>query len=397
MIFFIFESMKQALRALGSNKVRSFLTMLGVIIGIFSVITLVTIGEGAKNYVTDQIQNLGAGYDSFIMVAGKDPHSPSNPKFVYSDISFLKSRVPEIRDIAALNPGSGDLYYGKKVMKSPVTIGTTANMLELLGGKLTDGRFFSQAEVDARKKVTVIGPKVAKEFFGEISPLGERIKLRGNNYVVIGVLEARGSIGPMDMDKRILLPITTAQNMMGTNKIMRMNIFPRDVNKIEEVKNKVAEVMERKIGSDDFRFMTQQGMINIVNNILTALTSFVAGIAAISLLVGGIGIMNIMLVAVNERVREIGVRKAIGAKSRDIILQFLVESMLISLIGGLLGIFFGIAGAFLILWYIKGRFVIAVWAVILATTVSAAVGIFFGVYPAVRAAKLDPVIALRYE
>jgi len=251
--------------------------------------------------------------------------------------------------------------------------------------------------VDARKKVTVIGPKVAKEFFGEISPLGERIKLRGNNYVVIGVLEARGSIGPMDMDKRILLPITTAQNMMGTNKIMRMNIFPRDVNKIEEVKNKVAEVMERKIGSDDFRFMTQQGMINIVNNILTALTSFVAGIAAISLLVGGIGIMNIMLVAVNERVREIGVRKAIGAKSRDIILQFLVESMLISLIGGLLGIFFGIAGAFLILWYIKGRFVIAVWAVILATTVSAAVGIFFGVYPAVRAAKLDPVIALRYE
>jgi putative ABC transport system permease protein len=397
MLFFIFESMKQALRALGSNKVRTFLTMLGVIIGIFSVITLVTIGEGAKNYVTDQIQNLGAGYDSFIMVAGKDPHSPPNPKFVYGDIAFLKSRVPEIRDIVALNPGSGDLYYGKKVMKSPVTIGTTANMLELLGGKLTAGRFYTPVEVEARKKVTVIGPKVAKEFFGESSPLGERIKLRGINYQIIGVLEGRGSIGPVDMDKRILLPITTAQNMMGTNKIMRMNIFPKDVNKMDEVKTKVQEIMQRRIGSDDFRFMTQQGILNIVNNILTALTSFVTGIAAISLLVGGIGIMNIMLVAVNERVREIGVRKAIGAKSRDIVLQFLVESMLISLIGGLLGIIFGIAGAFLILWYIKGRFVIAVWAVVLATTVSAVVGIFFGVYPAVRAAKLDPVIALRYE
>jgi len=155
--------------------------------------------------------------------------------------------------------------------------------------------------------------------------------------------------------------------------------------------------MKRRIRSDDFRFMTQQGILNIVTNILAALTGFVTGIAAISLLVGGIGIMNIMLVAVNERVREIGVRKAIGAKRRDIIYQFLVESMMISLIGGILGIFFGVLGAFLIMWFIKGTLVIAWWAVILATTVSALVGIFFGVYPAVRAASLDPVIALRYE
>jgi putative ABC transport system permease protein len=397
MIYAIWEEMKQAWRALMSNKVRSALTMLGVIIGIFSVITLVTIGEGAKSYVTDQIKNLGAGYDSFALVAGKDVNAPPNPKFTYADISLFKNRVPEIRDITAMNMGAGDLSYGKKQILSPVVIGVTANNLELMGGKLTAGRFFTQAEVESRRKVAVIGPTIAREFFGESSPLGERIKMDGDQYLIIGVSEARGSIGPMDMDRRIVLPVTIVKNMFGNYNIMRFNIFPKDVNKTDEVKEKVRVVAKRRLGNDDFRFMTQQGILNIVNNVLGALTGFVSGIAAISLLVGGIGIMNIMLVAVNERIREIGVRKAIGAKRRDIILQFLVESMMISLIGGILGIIAGLTGAFLIMFVIKGTLVIAWWAVVLATVVSAAVGIFFGVYPAMRAAALDPVVALRYE
>ena len=389
--------MKQAWRALMSNKVRSALTMLGVIIGIFSVITLVTIGEGAKTYITDQIKNLGAGYDSFALVAGKDVNSPPNPKFTFADIAFYKSRVPEIRDITAMNMGTGDLSYGKKTLLAPVVIGVTANNLELMGGSLTAGRFFTPAEVEARKKVAVIGPTVAKEMFGTGSPVGERIKMNGNQYLIIGVSDARGNIGPMDMDRRIVLPVTVVKNMFGNYNIMRFNIFPKDVKQIDQVKEKVRQVTLRRLGNDDFRFMTQQGILNIVNNILGALTGFVTGIAAISLLVGGIGIMNIMLVAVNERVREIGVRKAIGAKSRDIVLQFLVESMMISLIGGILGIILGLLGAFLIMFFIKGTLIIAWWAVIMATVVSAAVGIFFGVYPAVRAARLDPVVALRYE
>jgi putative ABC transport system permease protein len=397
MIYAIWEEMKQAWRALMSNKVRSALTMLGVIIGIFSVITLVTIGEGAKSYVTDQIKNLGAGYDSFALVAGKDVNAPPNPKFTYADISLFKNRVPEIRDITAMNMGAGDLSYGKKQILSPVVIGVTANNLELMGGKLTAGRFFTQAEVESRRKVAVIGPTIAREFFGESSPLGERIKMDGDQYLIIGVSEARGSIGPMDMDRRIVLPVTIVKNMFGNYNIMRFNIFPKDVNQIQAVKERVRMVAQRRLGNDDFRFMTQQGILNIVNNVLGALTGFVSGIAAISLLVGGIGIMNIMLVAVNERIREIGVRKAIGAKRRDIILQFLVESMMISLIGGILGIIAGLTGAFLIMFAIKGTLVIAWWAVVLATVVSAAVGIFFGVYPAMRAAALDPVVALRYE
>jgi len=397
LLYSIWEEMKQAWRALLSNKVRSALTMLGVIIGIFSVITLVTIGEGAKSYVTDQIKNLGAGYDSFILVAGKDQSAPPNPKFTFADIALFKSRVPEIRDVVALNIGSGDLSYGKKTVKSAAVMGMTANALELMGGGMASGRYFTEAEVEGRRRVVVIGPRAATELFGESDPLGERLKMDGNQYLIIGVSEARGSIGPMDMDRRITLPVTIVKNMFGNYNIMRFNIFPKDVNKLDEVKEKVRVVTLRRLGNDDFRFMTQQGILNIVNNILGALTGFITGIAAISLLVGGIGIMNIMLVAVNERVREIGVRKAIGAKSRDIVLQFLVESMMISLIGGFLGIILGLLGAFLIMFFIKGTLVIAWWAVILATVVSAAVGIFFGVYPAMRAAKLDPVIALRYE
>lgn len=397
MIYFIWEEMKQALRSLTSNKVRSTLTMLGVIIGIFSVITLVTIGEGAKKYVTDQVQSLGAGYDSFIMVAGKDNNVPPTPKFVYADINLIKNRIPEVKDVVALNPGSGDLYYGKKKYKAPVILGTTANNMALMGWGLASGRFFSEAEVESRKRVAVIGPKIAKDIFGEISPLGEKIKIRGNNYLIIGVAEPKGSIGIFDMDARVIIPVTTAQNMMGTSNIIRMNIFPKEIERMDEVKAKVQILMTRRLGNDDFRFITQKGILDIVNNILGVLTGFVAGIAAISLLVGGIGIMNIMLVAVNERVREIGVRKAIGAKSRDIILQFLVESMMISLLGGILGILLGLLGAFLIMFAINGVLVIAWWAVVLATVVSAAVGIFFGVYPAMRAAALDPVIALRYE
>ncbi len=397
MIFFLFESVEQALRALAFNKVRSFLTMLGIIIGIFSVITLVTIGEGAKKFVTDQIQNLGAGYDSLIIVAGKDSHAPPTPKFLYSDINYLKARVPEVRDVVPFNPGSGDIYYGKKKYKTPIILGTTANMLELMGGKLLDGRFFTLPEVEGRKKVAVIGPKIARDIFGESSALGEKIRIRGNQFTIIGISEPKGSIGPIDMDARIILPVTTVQNMMGSNYIMRLNVFLKDINDMEIAKDKIQIVLTRRLGNDDFRFITQKGLLDITGNILTILTAFVTGIAAISLLVGGIGIMNIMLVAVNERVREIGIRKAIGAKKRDIIFQFLVESMLISLIGGVLGIIFGILGAFLIMWFIKGTLIIAYWAVILATTVSAAVGIFFGVYPAIRAASLDPVIALRYE
>lgn len=397
MINFILENIKQATRALLFNKVRSLLTMLGIIIGIFSVITLVTIGEGAKSYVTDQIQNLGAGYNSFTVIAGKDHNAPPNPKFVYSDINYLKSRIPDISDIVAITPGSGDLTYGKKIFKSPLVMGVTANMFDLMGGKIDFGRSFNEADVGSRKKVAVIGPTIARELFGYEAPIGEKFKLRGDQYLVVGIAASRGSIGPIDMDKRIIVPVTTAQNMMGTDKIMRMNIFPKDVKNMDEVQEKTKAALIRRLGNDDFMITTQKGLLSIVNNILNALTGFVTGIAAISLLVGGIGIMNIMLVAVNERTREIGIRKAIGAKKIDIIVQFLVESMMISLIGGILGVFFGISGAFLIIWAIKGTFVVAVWAVVLATSVSALVGIFFGVYPAVRAASLDPVVALRYE
>ena len=294
----LLEPFKLALQSLLSNKFRSILTTLGVIIGVAAVITLVSMGEGAKSYILNQIGSCGVGSNSITVQPGTGDAAVPELTLTYEDAQTLRQKLRNLQYLMPEFVGRGRLLYGRKSYNPAFTLGVSA-----------DYPFaYKQMAVEDIKKILI--------------------------------------------------------------------------------------ARHRK---EDFHIHTQQGIIDIVNNILNAMTGIVSAIAAISLLVGGIGIMNIMLVAVTERVREIGVRKAIGTKRRDIIYQFLMESMLISLIGGMLGIFFGLLGAFLIMWAIKGTLVIAWWAVIMATTVSALVGIFFGVYPAVRAASLDPVIALRYE
>jgi putative ABC transport system permease protein len=391
------ESFKQAFRGLRGNRLRTGLTMLGIIIGIFSVITLVTIGEGSKTYVTDQIKNLGTGLNSFVILPGKDNFEVPNPKLTYPDIASI-ARLSEVADASAGNPNAGELTFGKMKSKGATVIGVTSNFVSLLNFKVEKGRFFTLAEEVSRRKVAVIAPKAKKDLFKDSNAIGETIKFKGDKYLIIGEMVSKGTLGPFDLDKRIYVPITTVKsNVFGNDKIFQVFVFSKNLYSIEAAKAQVSQFLDKKIGKDKYHFSTSQALLDMFNKILNLLTGVVAGIAAISLLVGGIGIMNIMLVAVNERIREIGIRKALGAKKRDILVQFLIEAMIISLTGGILGIALGIGVAFAILKAINSSMVISLWSIILATTVSAAVGIFFGVYPAMRAASLAPVDALRYE
>ncbi|MFH0886717.1 MAG: ABC transporter permease [bacterium] len=397
MIDYFFEIIKQALAALSANKVRTFLTLLGVLIGVFAVITMVTIGEGAKSYVYYQVSSMGNRANSFAIGPGVSLATIPAPKFTYGDIAYIKANVPEITGIIGLSPNTGDIYYEDKRFRAPLIIGTTANYAELMEHKMIEGTFFKDSDVFGRRKVAVIGPAIVSEIFGQASPIGERFKLRGTIYTIIGVIEQKGSFGPFDLNKRVVIPITTAQNMVGTDKIMRLLCYTHNEKEIKTAVAKTTNVLLRRYDKDDFHVSTQQNTLDIIDNILVVLTGIVSGIAAISLLVGGIGIMNIMLVAVNERIREIGIRKALGATRRDILSQFLIAAALISTIGGATGILTGISIAYLVMWYLNAYTAIPINAIIMALSVSTIVGIFFGVYPAMRASALAPVEALRYE
>ena len=391
------DPFKIALQSILSNKTRSILTTLGVIIGVAAVITLVSMGEGAKTYVLNQVRGWGMGANSLTIHPGKAETTIPEFSLVYSDVIAMREKVKEIVYLVPEVIGKGRIKYGKKEYTPAFTMGISADYPLAVNQKAVEGRFYSKTEENARRRVVVLGKTVNRKIFGSLSPIGETVKINNIGFKVIGVLEEKGSMFMYDMDDLALIPITVSQTVLGSNKIYEIFLTLENENQVAQAQEKITELLIKRHKREDFHIHTQQGMIDLINNILNALTGIVSAIAAISLLVGGIGIMNIMLVAVNERVREIGVRKAIGAKSRDIVLQFLVESMMISLLGGALGIIIGLLGAFLIMFFIKGTLVIAWWAVILATVVSAVVGIFFGVYPAVRAARLDPVIALRYE
>ncbi len=391
------ESFKQAFRSLGGNRLRTGLTMLGIIIGIFSVITLVTIGEGAKTYVTDQIKNLGTGLNSFTVLPGKDNFEIPNPKLIYSDITTI-ARLSEVDDAGGATPNAGDITFGRKKSKGVDVVGVTSNFVKLFNFKLDNGRFFTQPEELGHRKVAAIGPKLKSDLFGTSSSIGEVVKFKGDDYLIIGEMSSKGSLGPFDLDKRMYVPITTIKsNIFGNDKIFQAFVFSKDLHSTDAAMAQVAKYLDKRIGADKYHFGTSKSLLDMFNKILNLLTGVVAGIASISLLVGGIGIMNIMLVAVNERVREIGIRKALGAKKKDILIQFLIEAMIISLTGGAIGIGLGIGVAFIILHAINSTMAVSLWSIVLATTVSATIGIFFGVYPAMRAANLAPVEALRYE
>jgi putative ABC transport system permease protein len=394
----IVESFYLAIETLMSNKTRSFLTMLGVVIGVFAVITLVAIGEGAKTYVYEEISKFGTGSKYMELHPGKEQgFGILTEKLTYRDTEAIEKSCPSVAAVDPRTMGNFELKYGNRKMDIQFGMGVSYNYPVVFTHGVSLGRFYTKSEQESRKKVAVIGQKVVDKLFSGFNPIGEKIKINGKNFLVVGVFEKKGYTLGFDYDEIVAIPVTSAQRLLDTNRIMEVGIVAKSDDLVYKAKEEVRQLLIKRHKKEDFRLDTMEESLSMINNILGFLTLAIGGIASISLLVGGIGIMNIMLVSVNERIREIGIRKSVGATRRDIFVQFLIESVVLSMVGGTVGIILGVGMSMAIMKALGITPVISLWSASLAYFVSIFVGVVSGVYPATRAAQLDPVEALRYE
>jgi putative ABC transport system permease protein len=391
----IIETFNTAFIALTANKVRSILTMLGVIIGVTAVILLISIGRGVQNYITDQFEALGS---NLIIVQpgkagfGRDPaESLSNNKLEEKNVRTIERYAgPFITEITeTVQAGTSALYKTKSYYVS--IYGLNEVGFDIYNFEIDKGRYFTKSEVRAKSKVTIIGPKVVAELFGSQNPIGQRIKLNDESYEVIGTTKSKGQ----GFDEGAVIPYTAGLETFNQNNIGGIVMKAKDADNIDTAMRQVKRALLRDLKEDEFTVLSQEDILSSIQDILGMLTLGLGAIAAISLIVGGIGIMNIMLVSVTERTREIGLRKALGATPNEVALQFLVESMLLSIAGGLIGITLGWLGSLAMRGFLRTE--VPWWAVLLAFSFSAIVGIIFGTYPAVQASRKDPIEALRYE
>jgi putative ABC transport system permease protein len=408
------KTLRTALTALTTNKMRSALTVLGIIIGVTAVISLMSIGQGSQAAITSQIESLGtnllyvrAGASSQGIVRGAQGSANT---LTMADAEA----IAELSSVAAVAPQVGtfaQVVAGSENTNTQI-LGVTPEYSSVRNYQVADGEFISDAQVEAKSLVVVLGSNVAETLFGETSPVGQYIKINGRQFKVIGVLQSKGSTGLGSQDDIVLAPISTvqyrlssSQTVSGAKTVQTIYVQVVSTKETDTAIQQITSILEQRHnitnGVDDFTITSQQETINTLKESTQVWVILLGAIAGISLLVGGIGIMNIMLVSVTERTREIGIRKALGAKRRDILLQFLVEAALMSLIGGAIGVLVGWGVSTLISGVsVGGQTIETVMSVnipILAVSVSAAIGIIFGLYPAYRAARLNPIEALRYE
>ena len=397
----ITESSIIALKSLRRNKIRSFLTMLGVIIGVTSVILLVAIGQGLQNYITEQFEEIGTNL-LFIM-PGKfqfrdsregGPPGGGSEKLTIDDINYLADRTKRVESFLPIVSKTADTTYGRETYNTFI-IGSTEDYERLRKSLVTDGRFFTRSQANAGRRVAVLGTTVVKEIFGTVNPIDKKIRVDGTTYTVIGVLEVKGAAAGNDQDDQIIIPIEAFDRQFNPGGISYAYAEVGETADISAAKEEMEEILGRIKNDDDFSVVDQRELLSTITSILGVLTLGLGGIAAISLLVGGIGIMNIMLVSVTERTREIGLRKAVGATPQVIRTQFLIEAIILSFGGGLIGIILGSLGTYGISQFFPAA--VTWWSVLLAFGVSALVGIVFGIAPAIKASKLNPIDALRYE
>lgn len=387
-----------SLKALLANKLRSILTTLGVIIGVFAVILLVSVGSGLQAYITDQISSLGSNLIYVIpgRVGGaRTPGGIQTNKLTIDDAKYLETKLKGLAQVGPVIQKTSTIKFKNKSDKGVSILGTSANYPEIVKTSVTKGIYFTESQERAGNKVVLIGKTVQNNLFGSVSSIGQRITIAGQRYTVIGILKERGSVFGIDQDNTAVIPITVAERQFGVHTVNTIYISAIDGKKVEYIQKLANTLLLKRLTEDDFTLQNQAQTLSTVSNITGILTIALGGIATISLIVGGIGVMNIMLVSVTERTKEIGLRKALGAKRKDILLQFLFEAVMLSLLGGIVGIILGIgASAILARVFIS---VITPWSVVLAFIFSMIVGIVFGIAPALRASKLSPIQALRYE
>jgi putative ABC transport system permease protein len=406
----IWQSIIEALESLSSNKLRSGLTIIGIVIGVAAVIAIVSIGRGAQNSITGSIQGIGT---NLVFVFSGGSEDVRNPKpLTLGDAQAIADpfQAPSVAGVAPILRGTAEVTAGGNSTNTSIE-GVTPEYGPVRNLNVTEGSFISQENILGRASVVLLGTQVADDLFGRSQGLvGETVRIESQPFRVIGVLESKGGSGFNNEDNRVLIPLTTAQTRLlrrpNRDQVDLIIAQATSAQAVPEASAEIAQILRARhrtaIGADDFTILTQEDFLNTAETITGVLTIFLGGIAAISLLVGGIGIMNIMLVSVTERTREIGLRKALGARRLDILVQFLAESSLLSLFGGLIGVGFGAIIASIVerIATANGTPItpaIGIDTILLATLFSTAVGLFFGLYPANRAAGLEPVEALRYE
>ena len=404
-----FTIIKVSLKSLLVNKLRSFLAMLGIIIGVAAVISMLALGAGAQKQVLDRMTAMGTNL--LIVRPGQRGTggviSGTQQTLTMDDAEAIVNLLPNTERVAPVSNNSAQVkYFGKNTRTS--VVGTVPGYFPMRNFEVEKGRGFSNNESDGRARVAVLGPLTVENLFGTDDPLGQTVKINGINFSVIGVMKAKGDQGYFNPDDQIIIPLSTAmkevfgQTANKANSVKEIDIEGVDNADVTKLQDEVTALLRKRhklqpAAPDDVTIRNQAEMLETASAFTKTFTILLGGIASISLFVGGIGIMNIMLVTVTERTREIGVRKAIGAKGRDILGQFLIEAITMSGLGGCIGAGLGIGSAEAVRHFSQYATIVEPSAVVVAIAFSAAVGVFFGYYPAFRAAKLDPIEALRYE
>jgi putative ABC transport system permease protein len=391
------EAWRVAVTALRANRLRSLLTMLGVVIGVAAVVVLVAIGTGAKQEVEEQVEGLGSNL--VILVPGRLEFgsAPTKSRLELADADRIGRAIGQ-PDGVAVSLASGETVRAGNREAFATVNGTNPAVPRVFVRPLARGDYLRESDVDTRRRVAVLGSALAAELFEGSDPLGRTVSIDGVRFRVIGIFESVGSALGGGRDNEVHIPVTAAQRLFGDMRVDAFAVKAPTTEGIDEVSREALAVLADRYPDEEFSAVTQDQILGTVGRILGLLTTVLAAIAAISLLVGGVGVSNIMLVSVRERTREIGLRKAVGARQRDILLQFLLEAVLLTTLGGVIGIALGVGGSLGLSAAIDQLpAVISWWSPVLAFAVSAAVGVFFGVVPARRAGKLDPVVALRME
>ncbi len=401
------DYLKQAVFAMISHKMRAFLSILGILIGVAAVITMLAIGQGAKDSIETQLASLGSNLliirPGSSRPMGISMEAGATTRFTFQDIAAIGKLKNYVQRMSPSVRSRAQVVYTNKNWNTSVE-GVGVDYAQLRSSVPAIGRFFNEDDLKMRNKVALLGTTVAKELFGNLNPVGETIKINLINFKVIGILPEKGAAGPQDQDDTVIIPVTTAMyRVFGKQYIDSIYVEVKDVGLINAAQDAIGEVIikEHRLATKDqknsFSIFNMADIKNTLTSTTKTMSLLLGSIAAISLLVGGIGIMNIMLVSVTERTREIGLRKAIGANNKDIMFQFLIEAVLLSFIGGLFGILLGSAASALITVFAGWTITVSLSSIILATVFSLMVGVVFGLWPAKQASQLNPIEALRYE